>query len=171
MYTNRCQIDEAPLSWNGLRASGILEDTVGLYGDAWLREARDRIKPPPDQSIESQACTPSDFDQLADAVEKAIKAALIENHGSIPAKHDHQKLVAICQNTGVWDVLPPALRALVQEVESYRSAVRISAEDLADAASKRKEFEKYFSVARRLIDYMEYHVIGNDSVLRRLKVA
>jgi len=30
--------------------------------------------------------------------------------------------------------------------------------------------QRYFSVARRLIDYMEYHVIGNDSVLKRLKV-
>jgi len=34
-----------------------------------------------------------------------------------------------------------------------------------------EQLQKYFSVARRLIDYMEYHVIGNDSVLRRLKVA
>ena len=144
---------------------------MGLYGDAWLREARDRIKPPPDQSIESQACTPSDFDQLADAVEKAIKAALIENHGSIPAKHDHQKLVAICQNTGVWDILPPSLRTLVQEVEIYRATALKSTQNSADSSSRREELKKYFGVTRRLIDYMEYHVIGNDSVLRRLKVA
>ena len=143
---------------------------MGLHGDAWLREARDRIKPPFAKSVESQACS-ADFDQLADAVEKAIKAALIENHGSIPAKHDHQKLVAICQNTGVWDVLPPALRTLVQEVESYRSAVEMNAQDSGDAASRRAELGKYFDVTRRLIDYMEYHVIGNDSVLRRLNVA
>jgi HEPN domain-containing protein len=143
---------------------------MGLHGDAWLREARDRIKPSFANLVESQGCN-ADFDQLADAVEKAIKAALIENHGSIPAKHDHQKLVAICQNTGVWDVLPPALRTLVQEVESYRSAVEMNAQDSGDAASKRAELGQYFDVTRRLIDYMEYHVIGNDSVLRRLKVA
>ena len=41
----------------------------------------------------------------------------------------------------------------------------------ADAASRRAELGQYFTVTRRLIDYMEYHVIGNDSVLRRLKVA
>lgn len=142
---------------------------MGLNGEAWLREARDRIKP--GTAIESQACTTSDFDQLAEAVEKAIKAALIENHGSIPAKHDHRNLVAICQNTGVWEILPPALRTLVQELESYRSAVRTNANERADIACKRTALEQYFIVARRLIDYMEYHVIGNDSVLRRLNVA
>ena len=144
---------------------------MGLHGDALLREARDRIKPLAEQSLESEDAAPTNFNQLADAVEKAIKAALIENHGSLPAKHDHQKLVAICQNTGVWDILPPALRTLVQEVESYRSAVEKNAQDSHDGASKGEELKKYFSVTRRLIDYMEYHVIGNDSVLRRLKVA
>jgi HEPN domain-containing protein len=143
---------------------------MGLHGDVWLREARDRIKPSFAKSVESQGRS-ADLDQLADAIEKAIKAALIENHGSIPAKHDHQKLVAICQNTGVWDVLPPALRTLVQEVESYRSAMEMNAQDSGDAASMRAELGEYFDVTRRLIDYMEYHVIGNDSVLRRLKVA
>jgi HEPN domain-containing protein len=143
---------------------------MGLHGDAWLREARDRIKPSFAKSVESQDLS-ADFDQLADAIEKAIKAALIENHGSIPAKHDHQKLVAICQNTGVWDVLPPALRTLVQEVESYRSAMEMNPQDSGDAASRHAELGEYFDVTRRLIDYMEYHVIGNDSVLRRLKVA
>ena len=143
---------------------------MGLHGDAWLREARDRIKPSFAKSVESQGRS-ADLDQLADAIEKAIKAALIENHGSIPAKHDHQKLVAICQNTGVWDVLPPALRTLVQEVESHRSAMEMNAQDSGDAASMRAELGEYFDVTRRLIDYMEYHVIGNDSVLRRLKVA
>jgi HEPN domain-containing protein len=146
---------------------------VGLHGDALLREARDRIKPLPEQSAKSDDTntTPTNFNQLADAVEKAIKAALIENHGSLPAKHDHQKLVAICQNTGVWDILPPALRTLVQEVEIYRAATLKNTHDSADAASRREELKKYFGVTRRLIDYMEYHVIGNDSVLRRLKVA
>jgi hypothetical protein len=141
---------------------------MGVYGDAWLREARNKVNPSVAKTVESQSNS-ADFDQLADAVEKAIKAALIENHGSIPAKHDHHKLVAICQSTGVWDVLPPALRTLVQEVESYRSAVEIN-KNSGDAASRRAELGQYFNVTRRLIDYMEYHVIGNDSVLRRLKV-
>jgi HEPN domain-containing protein len=144
---------------------------MGLHGDALLREARDRVKPLPQQSAESDDATPTNFNQLADAVEKAIKAALIENHGSLPAKHDHQKLVAICQSTGVWDILPPALQTLVQEVEIYRAAALKNTQKSADAASKREEFKKYFAVTRRLIDYMEYHVIGNDSVLRCLSVA
>jgi HEPN domain-containing protein len=144
---------------------------MGLHGDALLREARDRVKPPLQQSAESDDGTPINFNQLADAVEKAIKAALIENHGSLPAKHDHQKLVAICQSTGVWDILPPALQTLVQEVEIYRAAALKNTQNSADAASKREELKKYFAVTRRLIDYMEYHVIGNDSVLRRLSVA
>jgi HEPN domain-containing protein len=144
---------------------------MGLHGDALLREARDRVKPLPQQFAGSDDATPTNFNQLADAVEKAIKAALIENHGSLPAKHDHQELVAICQSTGVWDILPPALRTLVQEVEVYRSAALKNTQDLADAASKREELKKYFAATRRLIDYMEYHVIGNDSVLRRLRVA
>jgi HEPN domain-containing protein len=144
---------------------------MGLHGDALLREARNRVTPLHEQSMESDYAAPTNFNQLADAVEKAIKAVLIENHGSLPAKHDHQKLVAICQNTGVWDVLPPALRTLVQEVESYRAAALKNTQDSADGASKGEELNKYFGVTRRLIDYMEYHVIGNDSVLRRLKVA
>jgi HEPN domain-containing protein len=148
-----------------------MEGVMGLHGDALLREARDTIKPLPEQSAKSDDAAPTNFNQLADAVEKAIKAALIENHGSLPAKHDHQKLVAICQNTGVWDVLPPALRTLVQEVEIYRATALKSAHNSTEAASKREELNKYFGVTRRLIDYMEYHVIGNDSVLRRLRVA
>ena len=91
---------------------------MGFYSDAWLREARNRITSPPNQPGSSQNLTAQDFDQLADAVEKAIKAALIENHGSIPQQHDHKKLVPICQSTGVWDVLPPALKNLVQEIDS-----------------------------------------------------
>jgi HEPN domain-containing protein len=143
---------------------------MGLHGDALLREARDRIKIVPEHSAKPDDATPTNFNQLADAVEKAIKAALIENHGSLPAKHDHQKLVSICQHTGVWDILPPALRTLVQEVELYR-ATAVNTNDSAATASRREELKKYFGVTRRLIDYMEYHVIGNDSVLRRLKVA
>jgi hypothetical protein len=144
---------------------------MGLHGDALLREARDRIKPLPEQSAKSDNSNPTNFNQLADAVEKAIKAALIENHGSLPAKHDHQKLVVICQNTGVWDVLPPALKTLVQEVEIYRATAIKNTHDSADGASRREELKNYFGVTRRLIDYMEYHVIGNDSVLRRLRVS
>ena len=144
---------------------------MGLHGDALLREARDTIKPLPEQSAKSDDGAPTNFNLLADAVEKAIKAVLIENHGSLPAKHDHQKLVAICQNTGVWDVLPPALRTLVQEVEIYRGTALKSTQNSAEAASRREELKRYFGVTRRLIDYIEYHVIGNDSVLRRLKVA
>lgn len=144
---------------------------MGLHGDALLREARDTIKPLPEQSAKSDDGAPTNFNLLADAVEKAIKAVLIENHGSLPAKHDHQKLVAICQNTGVWDVLPPALRTLVQEVEIYRGTALKSTQKSAEAASRREELKRYFGVTRRLIDYIEYHVIGNDSVLRRLKVA
>jgi HEPN domain-containing protein len=132
---------------------------MGFYGDAWLREARTRLASDP----QAKAFTPAEFDDLAEAVEKAIKAALIESHGSLPAKHDHKKLVSICQSTGVWDVLPPALQSLVQEIEERQLA--------AEDDNKAEVLKRYFNVARRLIDYMEYHVIGNDSVLRRLKVA
>lgn len=137
---------------------------MGFYGDAWLRAARDRVEPSSEEPLSS-----TNFDQLAEAVEKAIKAALIESHGSLPAKHDHDQLVAICQNTGVWDVLPPALRALVQEMESYRSA-KVNRTDVDGLVSTPRSLERYFTATRRLIDYMEYHVIGNNSVLRRLRV-
>jgi len=141
---------------------------MGFYAEPWLREARDRIKSFPD--IVSNDFGPDDFDKLAEAVEKAIKAALIENHGSLPTEHDHAKLVSICQTTGVWDVLPPALRGLVQEVESYR-ATQKTVSHLASGETSAQELQRYFFIARRLIDYMEFHVIGNDSVLKRLKVA
>jgi HEPN domain len=141
---------------------------MGFYAEPWLREARDKIKSFPD--IASDDFGPDDFAKLAEAVEKAIKAALIENHGSLPSEHDHNKLVSICQTTGVWDVLPPALKGLVQEVESYQStknAVSLP----ASGETSSQELQRYFFIARRLIDYMEFHVIGNDSVLKRLKVA
>jgi hypothetical protein len=57
----------------------------------------------------------------------------------------------------------------VKEVESYRT-VNASAAS-GSATSSPEQLQKYFFIARRLIDYMEYHVIGNDSVLKRLKVA
>jgi hypothetical protein len=142
---------------------------MGFYAEPWLREARDRIDSFPAQ-CGSEAVGQADFDKLADAVDKAIKAALIESHGSLPQQLDHSKLVSICESTGVWDILPPALRGLVQEVESYRSK-RLTATDLSANPSSSEQLKRYFFVARRLIDYMEFHVIGNDSVLKRLKVA
>jgi HEPN domain-containing protein len=140
---------------------------MSFYAEPWLREARDRIDSFPKEAAE-HAVDRAEFDKLAEAVDKAIKAALIENHGSLPQKHDHSKLVSICQSTGVWDILPPALKGLVEEVESYRSEGP-SGEPIPKESSA-EQLKRYFFVARRLIDYMEFHVIGNDSVLKRLKV-
>lgn len=147
---------------------------MGFYAEPWLREARDKIRSVPEE-MAGQKSAASDFDKLADAVEKAIKAALIENHGSLPRQHDHSQLVSMCRSTGVWEILPPALRGLVEEIESYRSKKAAAVSDpmsseLADQSSA-EQLQRYFFVARRLIDYMEFHVIGNDSVLKRLKVA
>ena len=147
---------------------------MGFYAEPWLREARDKIRSVPEE-MGGQKSAASDFDKLADAVEKAIKAALIENHGSLPLQHDHSQLVSMCRSTGVWEILPPALRGLVEEIESYRSKKAAAVSDpmsseLADQSSA-EQLQRYFFVARRLIDYMEFHVIGNDSVLKRLKVA
>lgn len=146
---------------------------MGFYAEPWLREARDRIRFFPNETA-GESAESADFNHLAEAVEKAIKAALIESHGSLPQQHDHSQLVSICQSTGVWDVLPPALRGLVQEIESYRSTDVVVAKvppDVAFEESSAEKLQRYFFVARRLIDYMEFHVIGNDSVLKRLKVA
>jgi HEPN domain-containing protein len=146
---------------------------MGFYAEPWLREARDRIRSLPHEAT-GESAESADFNKLAEAVEKAIKAALIESHGSLPQQHDHSQLVSICQSTGVWDVLPPALRGLVQEIESYRStdvAVAKAPPDVPSEESSAEKLQRYFFVARRLIDYMEFHVIGNDSVLKRLKVA
>jgi HEPN domain-containing protein len=141
---------------------------MGFYADPWLREARDRIEAHPEPPPGRSDWRPTDFDKVSEAVERAIKAALIERNGSIPHEHDDNKLVSLCQTTGVWDVLPPALRSLVEEVESYRAA---NPAKIGSIASSPEQLQRYFFIARRLIDYMEYHVIGNDSVLRRLKVA
>ena len=141
---------------------------MGFYAEPWLRAARDRIDSLPSQPSGEEGVQ-AEFEKLAEAVDKAIKAALVESHGSLPQQLDHGKLVAICEATGVWEVLPPALRGLVQEVESYRTTKMISAEGAA-APSSAEQLKRYFFVARRLIDYMEFHVIGNDSVLKRLKV-
>ena len=142
---------------------------MGFYAEPWLREARDHIRSVPIQTGDAPA-GPGDFNKIADAVEKAIKAALIENSGTIPQQLESQNLVSMCQATGVWDVLPPALKGLVQEVASLRSASSASAQSSRreDSAA---QLQRYFQIARGLIDYMEFHVIGNDSVLKRLKVA
>jgi hypothetical protein len=142
---------------------------MGFYAEPWLREARDHIKSVPIH-IEGTLAVPGDFDKLADAVEKAIKAALVETSGTIPQQLESQNLVSMCQATGVWDILPPALRGLVQEVSSLRSANTASSQ-LSRGSSSTIQLQRYFQVARGLIDYMEFHVIGNDSVLKRLKVA
>ena len=142
---------------------------MGFYAEPWLREARDHIKSVPIHT-EGTLAVPGDFDKLADAVEKAIKAALVETSGTIPQQLESQNLVSLCQATGVWDILPPALRGLVQEVSSLRSANTASSQ-LSRGSSSTIQLQRYFQVARGLIDYMEFHVIGNDSVLKRLKVA
>ena len=139
---------------------------MGLFAEPWLREARDHIKLVSDNTSDRKT-HPIQFDKLAEAVEKAIKAALVENHGSMPRQLDQQNLVSICQETGVWDVLPPALRGLVQEVQSFRATDSASRVQQSSA----EQLQRYFVVARNLIDYMEFHIIGNDSILKRLTVA
>jgi hypothetical protein len=143
---------------------------MGFYAEPWLREARDHIKSVPDRTGGTLADA-GDFDKLADAVEKAIKAAIIENSGKIPQQLENQSLVSICQTTGVWDVLPPALKGLVQEVSSLRSASPSLTQQLMTGENSSAQLQRYFHIARGLIDYMEFHVIGNNSVLKRLKVA
>ena len=142
---------------------------MGFYADSWLREARARVGKYPEQPTGGNYWNTTDFEKISEAIEKAIKAALVECHGSIPRQYDHNKLVSLCQTTGVWDVLPPALKSLVVEVESYRAANASAA--AGSVTSSPEQLQRYFVIARRLIDYMEYHVIGNDSVLRRLKIA
>ena len=144
---------------------------MGFYADAWLREARNRINIQPDQLTAIENVTAEGLGTLTDAVEKAIKAALIENYGSIPQKHDHKKLVVICQSTGVWEILPPALKDLVQEVDSYEAFAGSDGTSSKVLLAPADKLQRYFSLTHRLIDYIEYHVIGNDSVLRRLRVA
>ncbi len=53
---------------------------MGFYAEPWLREARDRIRSFPHETAGESA--EGDFNELAEAVEKAIKAALIESHGA-----------------------------------------------------------------------------------------
>jgi len=139
---------------------------MGVFAESWLREARDHIKLVSNDTSDKKNHLVQ-FDKLAEAVEKAIKAALAENHGSVPRQLDHQNLVSICRETGVWDVLPPALRGLVQEVQSFRATSKPAPIQQSSA----EQLQRYFIVARGLIDYMEFHVIGNDSVLKRLTVA
>ena len=141
---------------------------MGFYAEPWLREARDHIRSLPLPNTGTQFVA-GDFDKLADAVEKAIKAALVEHSGTIPQQLESQNLVSICQATGVWDILPPALKGLVQEVASLRSTASTAAQLSSDGSVA--QLQRYFHIARGLIDYMEFHVIGNDSVLKRLKVA
>jgi hypothetical protein len=141
---------------------------MGFYAEPWLREARDHIKSVPILT-EGTNAEPGDFDKLADAVEKAIKAALVENSGTIPRQLENQNLVSMCQATGVWDILPPALKGLVKEVASLRSASSALSQ-LSGGDGSSAQLQRYFQIARGLIDYMEFHVIGNDSVLKRLKV-
>lgn len=139
-----------------------------LFADSWLKEARIRISSCRNSAVKADSPGPADLQKLAEATEKAIKAALIESHGRIPQQYDHDELVATCQKTGLWDVLPPALQNFVQEVEPYSKA---DAADLNVASGYTARFEKYFSVAPRFVDYIEQHVIGNNSVLKRLTVA
>jgi hypothetical protein len=142
---------------------------MGFYAEPWLREARDHIKAIPNGSVDDSPSA-GDFDKLADAVEKAIKAALVEKSGTIPSQLEKLNLVSVCQATGVWDILPPALKGLVQEVTTLRSANPTTTAAVKTESSS-AQLQRYFQVARGLIDYMEFHVIGNDSVLKRLRVA
>jgi hypothetical protein len=138
---------------------------MSFYADSWLRQARESVSSGPDQSPSARQ-----LGKVADAVEKAIKAVLIENRGSIPPQRNHQTLADLCQTTGLWDVLPPAFKRLVEDAEFYRLKNTAEPDEAVAAVLSAQQMAGYFLVTRRLIDYMEHHVIGNDSVLKRLKV-
>jgi len=110
---------------------------MGFCAEPWLREARNRIDSFPNQPS-GEEVGQAEFEKLAEAVDKAIKAALVESHGSLPQQLDHGKLVSICEATGVWDILPPALKGLVQEVESYQST-RITSTELPSNPSSSEQ--------------------------------
>jgi hypothetical protein len=138
-----------------------------VFADSWLREARTYISSCRQPADNGKSPRAADLQRLADATDKAIKAALIESNGTIPQQYDHRRLVATCQSSGLWDVLPPTLKNFVQEVEPYSGA--------GAAGSNETRYgigcEKYFSVAPKFVDYIEQHVLGNNSVLKRLTVA
>ncbi|MGH7828268.1 MAG: hypothetical protein ACREQ7_24195 [Candidatus Binatia bacterium] len=138
-----------------------------LFADSWLKEARHGISSCR-TIIEADPPGRADLRKLADATEKAIKAALIESNGTIPQRYEDYQLVATCQKTGLWDVLPPTLKSFVQEVEPYN---RGDAGDSNTNLTYAAPFEKYFCMAPMFVDYIEQHVIGNHSVLKRLTVA
>jgi hypothetical protein len=138
-----------------------------VFADSWLKEARIHIGSCRSPAVNLDGPVPGELQKIAEAIEKAIKAALIESHGMIPQEYNHHKLVATCQLTGLWDVLPPVLKNFVQAVEPYSRASATG----SNAAAYASGCEKYFSVAPKFIDYIEQHVIGNDSVLKRLHVA
>jgi hypothetical protein len=138
-----------------------------VFADSWLKEARIHISSCRNPAVNTTPPEPEELQKIAEATEKAIKAVLIESHGTIPHDYNHHKLVATCQVTGLWDVLPPTLKNFVQEVEPYSRASAAPSNETPYAAGS----EKYFSVAPRFIDYIEQHVIGNNSVLKRLNVA
>jgi hypothetical protein len=140
---------------------------MALFADSWLKEARTHISSWQNRPVSADPPGPGDLHKIAEATAKAIKAALVERRGAIPHQYNHHKLVATCQATGLWDVLPPMLKAFVQEVEPYNHAGGLSSNGKPYSVGH----EKYFSVAPKFIDYIEQHVIGNNSVLKRLNVA
>src|SRR5438093_13419509 len=129
---------------------------MSFYADPWLREARNSVNSGPDQASATSGLSSPEFDKLAEAVEKAIKAALIENHSSIPQQHNHKKLVALCETTSVWDILPPALKNLVQEVETYRLTYAHHTDGCVVHFSCSEQVQRYISYTRMLIDFQYY---------------
>jgi hypothetical protein len=138
---------------------------MGMLADSWLKEARAQINSC--QNLATHHPDPADMKKLANAALTAVKAVVMESHGEIPQQYHDPKLVTLCQKTGVWDVLPPVLKNFVQEIEPYGGANggAASAPTVTSGA-----LQKCFSVAPRFVDYIEQHVIGNDSVLSRLTV-
>jgi len=72
----------------------------------------------------AKAQHPQTFDKLADAVEKAIKAALIENHGSLPEQHDHSHWFRSVSH-GRLGHFNAALRVLVQRNRVHHRQKRL----------------------------------------------
>src|SRR5438093_11654456 len=87
----------------------LLEDLMSFYADPWLREARNSVSSGPGQASATSGLSSLEFDRLAEAVEKAIKAALIENHGSIPQQHHYNMLVSLYVITCALDVISPTI--------------------------------------------------------------
>jgi hypothetical protein len=95
---------------------------------------------------------------LFTGIEKAIKAPIVEQYGTIPGSFQTHRLVTICKKSGLWQIFDPGLQGFLLDIDRFGPEVRYPGElayETLVSSSTNQEWKSRLADAQRLLGVVE----------------